>query len=235
MEINEKQLKLNLPFRGLIGGPSSSGKTFFIFRLLMLRKELFNDQFTKIIYCYPHQEFSTKKDQEFFQKLELNVPGIEIANELPSVSSLQASQGHTLLILEDMMHELISSASHMKLYTVYSSHCSVSILTTTQNYFEQGKYSKTILRNQTFIVLFDSLSDRQATSMISRQLFPQSKNFLIECFTWLQNNVTSREYRYVFIDCVCTNLPPGFPQVRSHILKENTDFKMIGFTPKSVR
>ena len=232
MNLRENQLQIKLPFRGLIGGPSSSGKTYFIFRLLSQRASLFAEQFTKIIYCYPHHDFVTQKDREFFQKLELNVPGIEITSELPSVQSLQTNQGHTLLILEDMMQELISSAAHMKLYTVFSSHCSLSILTTTQNYFEQGKFSKTILRNQTFIVLFDSMSDRQATSIISRQLFPHAKNFLTECFTWLQNNVGKRELRYVFVDCVCSDLPPGFDQARTNVLSENTEFKMICFEPK---
>ena len=57
------------------------------------------------------------------------------------------------------MHDLFVKDSH---------HASVSVIFTTQNHFSKGKYSTTITRNVSELVLFDSKSDKQVLTHIGK-------------------------------------------------------------------
>ena len=230
MEVFSENLKIKTPTRGIIAGPSNVGKTYFITRLLEQRNRLFLDNFERIIFCHPFGDFPNDSELTFFQKLENIAPGIEIRAQLPSLNDLQSINGKTLLILDDLIADIVCSAEYMRLFTIHSSHSQISIITTTQNFFEHGKFSKTILRNQNFFVLFDSKSDKQMTSIISRQLFPGKKGFLANCFAWLSKYVEKPEFRYVFIDCGVNNKLASFvPQVRINICKEIPEFDNVLF------
>lgn len=230
MNVTEEELKITVPCRGVICGSSNAGKSYFITRVLKNRSRIFDQPFDQIIFCNGNT-ISSEKDRRYLAHLQELVPGIDILDKLPSHDELEQLEGNTLLILEDMMSTIVNSEEHMRLFTVYSSHCSISVIFTTQNYFEQGKFSKTVLRNQTFLVLFDSVSDRHATSVLSRQMFPKRKNFLNSCFEWLNLNIQKREYRYLFIDCTMATVPLGFPQIRSNIMNESHFNGMLLFEP----
>ena len=235
MEINPEDLLITQPFRGFLSGSSGSGKSSFILRFLQNRSQLCKESFDRVIYCSPnHFENLSDKDRQFFLDLRKSVPFVEIVSEIPDISLLQKSESKcTLLILEDLISEIIASGSISQLYTSISAHSNVSILTTTQNYFEQGKYAKTILRNQTFQVLFNSRTDNYTITNVSRQLFPRNRDFLRNCFTWLNEHVSAHYKRYLFIDCSNhTELPLTFPQVRTNMFKECNFFSPLFFKPK---
>lgn len=235
MEVTKNQLLIKSPFRGFICGASGSGKSAFILNLLAHRNKLCETSFETIIYCHPGDpDHISEKDNLFFQKLREVVPFIQIVTSIPDRDELISYiNKKCLLILEDMISDIFSSEYCSRLFTSISSHSNVSILTTSQNYFEQGKFAKTILRNQTFYVIFNSRGDNQSVSLISKKMFPYSKNFLNHCFNWLDQRITEQYKKYLFIDCSNdSNLPPTFPQVKTNLFSECPFFSPLFFAPK---
>ena len=231
MIINANDFKIQTPFRGLICGPSNSGKTRLITKFIKERLSTFSTNFDNIVYCHPHTTLSDI-DQTLFQELELLFPPIEFHKGLPSLNDLIHYKGSTLLILEDMIDTLVSSVEYSTLYSVYSSHYNISIITTSQNYFQQGKYAKTMLRNQSFLVLFETRNDRMSANHISRQMFPGEGRFVSNCFSWLSRNVENRVFRYLYIECSTNSpLPGNFPQVRANLFLEFNNNGIIVFQP----
>ena len=235
MEIQSSALLLESPFRGYLSGSSGSGKSAFILRLLENRSQICKSTFERIIYSSIFElDHLSEKDAEFHKNLRKTVPFIELTSSLPDLDEIRATnRGPTLLILDDLITEIIDSEQYSKLFTSFSAHSNISVLTTAQNFFEQGKYAKTIVRNQTFHVIFNSRGDNQSISMISRKMFPHDKHFLNECFKWLSSRVSEQYKRYLFIDCSnSSNLPPTFPQVKTNLFNECAFFSPLFFVPK---
>lgn len=231
MIINKEDFKIQVPFRGLLCGPSNSGKTRLIKQFIKHRHSMFSDQFNAIIYCHPHNEIS-EIDQKLFKELEELYPPIEFLPGPPDPIEISKIPGPILVIIEDMIDPIISSADYSKLYSVYSSHYNISILTTSQNYFQHGKYAKTVLRNQSFLILFETRNDRQSANVISRQMFPGKTQFLTNCFNWLSRNVVDRVCRYLYVECATNSpLPGDFPQVRTNLFLESNENGTIVFQP----
>ena len=236
MEVKKGDLKLILPFRGLISGSSGAGKTSFILRFLENRTEICQENFQKVIYCcsmYSEHNL-TEKDKEVYQSLRKAVPYIEFYSTVPDLEELSENKSiHTLLILEDMIQEIVSSEKFSKLYTRISSHSNISVITTSQNYFEQGKHSQTIIRNQTFYVIFQSKGDNQTLSLISSRMFTTSKHFLQKCFGWLNKMGVAGYKKYLFINVnPSTELPQNFPMVQTNMFKESPFFSPVYFDEK---
>ena len=70
MELTNESIKIATPFRGIIAGPSNSGKTYFITRLLQNRIQLISQNFNRIIFCHPFTEHINEKEKVFFHSLE---------------------------------------------------------------------------------------------------------------------------------------------------------------------
>ena len=221
-----------LPFRLFLSGPSNSGKSLFILRLIQNLDLVFESQFKTIFYCHPYYDTLGEKDKKLMNDLKLAYPSIIITHEIPPLLDLQRLDAPTLLILDDLISSIVKNESMAHLYSIYSSHCNVSIITTTQNYFEPGKFSKTIIRNQTILVLFQTNSDRQSTNIITRQIFPGQSHFLEHCFLWLVHHVKKREHRYLIVNCqVNSKTPPSFPQVSTNLFSEFESDGPIFFAP----
>ena len=224
--------KFVLPFRLFLSGPSNSGKSFFILKLIKNIDRVFQSGFNSIIYCHPFYDTLGKKDEKLMSDLRDTYPSIIITHEIPKLIELQRLEGPSLLILDDLITNIVKNESMSHLYSIYSSHCNISIITTTQNYFEPGKFSKTIIRNQTIIVLFQTNSDRQSTNIIARQVFPGHSHFLDNCFKWLVKHVKEREHRYLIVNCqVNSSIPPTFPQVSTNMFFEFEPDGQIFFEP----
>ena len=234
-EIKLNDLKIETPFRGFISGPSGAGKSAFILRFLENRTKLCTNTFEKVIYCsLINLESLSAKDESFLSELKNRVPYIEIYSGLPTLSELiESPHKGTLLILDDLITDVIGSEKYAKLFTSFSAHSNISVLTTSQNFFEQGKYATTIIRNQTFYVLFFSRNDNQTINVISKRMFPHDKHFLRNCFHWINERVTEQFKKYIFIDCSNnTKLPPTFPQVRTNMFNECNFFSPLFLCPE---
>jgi len=92
--INVEDLKFKIPFGMIISGPSNSGKTKLLLRILDSVNELFTPEPSAIVYCYGEYH-------SYIPKLESK--GFKIFSGLPSDEQLVNLPRPYLLVLDDLM------------------------------------------------------------------------------------------------------------------------------------
>lgn len=209
MNIYDARLKSNSSF--IISGPSKSGKTTFVEKMIAKRNELFTKPFSCVLWfcAYPPK---TKLDGV---KYSIGLPTNQF-NDIPS---------HAMVILDDFMSELSQSNELTKLMTKAVHHLPMTLIYITQNLFQAGKDVKTRRMNADYLVLFKNPHDRAQMDYIGRQMYPKDSKFLSSVYT----EVTSHEpYSYLFLDFHQDT--PDEIRVRSHI----TDKMVRVYTPQSI-
>jgi ABC-type phosphate/phosphonate transport system ATPase subunit len=71
------------PFTCMIAGPSKSGKTTLLRKILQSNQNLIHPQVERIVYCY-------SRWQDGFEKLQLTVPAIEFHQGLPDIEEFNS-------------------------------------------------------------------------------------------------------------------------------------------------
>src|SRR5277367_1821128 len=101
------------PANFLLAGPTSSGKTMWVYRFLKHRNELMDQAPQRIIYVY-------KRWQPLFTTMRNEVPGIEFVQGIPEElndDSFLNSNVRNLIVLDDCMEYLGSNSSVDSLFT----------------------------------------------------------------------------------------------------------------------
>ena len=170
------------PFTCVISGPTGSGKSVFVQRLLKHIKTVVSPAPERILYCYGVY-------QEIFSKME----GIDFNEGIPSLTEFDGRK-HTLVIIDDLMHETNDVVT--KLFTRVSHHTNTSVIFITQNLFHASKETRTITLNAQYMVLFKNVRDKLQIGHLSRQMFPNNAKHMVEAYT----DATSEPYSYLFLD-----------------------------------
>ena len=120
----------------IVFGQSGSGKTRFIFKVLQHRHQLFEEKPPcKIRYYYGIW-------QDFFSEIEKDTDNITFHQGLPSEEELLEitdPNSHTLIIIDDLMHEACNSQVVELIFTRLSHHRFLTCFYLLQNLFVQGK------------------------------------------------------------------------------------------------
>ena len=66
--LKEESLRFIVPFSMSVSGPSQSGKTEFIVKLVQQRQNLFTSEFSRIIYCQP--ESLSHRQNDCFERIK---------------------------------------------------------------------------------------------------------------------------------------------------------------------
>src|SRR5947208_16675572 len=154
------------PFTMIISGPTGSGKTVFVNKLL--DAQLFNVKFEEIIWCYSETgsiQSNEKNDVTYIQGL----PTEDMFTGEPK-----------LLILDDLMHE--SDDRVAKLFTKISHHRNVSVIAINQNMFHQSKHSRDMALNSHYLIIFKNPRDKSQITYLARQLFPEKPKFVQDAY-----------------------------------------------------
>ena len=109
MNVDTEQLKLKHPFTLICAGPTGSGKTILIAKILENYKLMTKPVPEKIIYCY-----SIWQDM-FKNMLEVN-PNIVFVQDMITEDQIDPSI-RNLIILDDLMDESKDSGVLSKLFT----------------------------------------------------------------------------------------------------------------------
>lgn len=189
------------PFTMIVAGPSMSGKSTFLQKLLICRKGMFNIEFKRILWCYSENGAKPTIDNIDFHK------------GIPEDTTI-AHTGPQLLILDDLMSDAYN-ARISEIFTKGSHHRNISIILVTQNIFHQGSHSRDISLNAKYIVLFKNPRDRQQFNFIARQIFPESSKELVRVY----NEVTRSPHGYLIIDL--TQGISDFLRFRTNIFNKN--------------
>ena len=138
-----------------VTGATCSGKTFWVYRLLRHKDEMFENPPEKVLYCYGIY-------QPLFGEMEKELPFITFHQGLPStadIEELSNLNSCNLICLDDLMESVTSSSEMETLFVKGMHHRHLSILFLNQNLYCQCKHSRTISLNTHILVLMKNPRD----------------------------------------------------------------------------
>jgi len=112
------------PFTAIIAGPTSCGKTRFVFRLIDNVPTVIYSPPTKIVYCYGE-----------YQELFRRYPRIQFREGLPDIGDFDGREP-TLLIIDDLMQATNETIANM--FRKGSHHRNVSVVFLAQTSFQKN-------------------------------------------------------------------------------------------------
>ena len=175
-------VRLKHAFTCTVAGPTNSGKTWFVFRLIKHAENMITPPPEKIVYCYGE-----------FQPIFAEYPSVEFHEGLPSADRFDGRH-RVLLIIDDLMNE--ADQSVCDLFTKLSHHRSVSVVFITQNLFHKNKFVRTMNLNTHYIVMFKNPRDASQVAVLARQMYPGKSRFVVEAF----QDATKKPHGYLLID-----------------------------------
>jgi hypothetical protein len=190
-------------------GPSQSGKSTLVEKMVAMKDELFNEPFSCVYwYCaYP----PTKK-----------LDGVKYFVGMPTLKDIPP---HALVVLDDFMSELAHTRDLTILMTKVVHHLPMTLIYLTQNMFHEGKDTKTRRMNTTYHILFKNPHEHRQIDYLGQQMFQKDHNFLNSVYY----DVTSNDpYGYILIDSFRET--PLEIKVRSNITEKHVRV----FVPNSV-
>lgn len=180
--ITEDQLNIfSKPARILIGGYSSSGKTFFTLQLL----EKYGSLFDNVIICGLEPSELKSKHSNISFKTGLYDPFID--DDL---------QGKTLMIVDDLM----DNKHYLKVVAkVFSKgrHKKISCIFISQNLYLQDQSYRTISLNASHFVLFKCRDISQISHFARTFIEKEKQSNFISCY---RKHVLEKDYGYIIID-----------------------------------
>jgi hypothetical protein len=168
------------PSSTIIAGPSMSGKTVLTLAILRHAELMYTIPPEKILYAYGVH-------QKKFDALEADVSNLTTHHGLPTreiVEELKSTtdEGHSLLVLDDLMDEICKSSEMCSLFTRDVHHSRISVIMISQNVYHQSRYSRTISLNASYLILMKTCRDLQQIHLLSRQMFPDTPKRLVEAY-----------------------------------------------------
>ena len=100
---------------------------------------------------------------------------IRFVEGLPSsedVDNLTSDGRHHVIVLDDVMQKVVQSPDMVLLFMQGCHHKNLSVIFITQNLFAQGKSSRNIALNTTYLVLLKNVRDASQAALLGRQLYP---------------------------------------------------------------
>jgi len=179
MENSISKFEFNTPCTCIIVGPTSSGKSHLMKKIITYKDDIFSTPPNNIIWCYG-----------VYQKLydELKTMNIQMHEGLPNIEEIPPN---TLLILDDLMTKIDKSVC--TLFTMHSHHRNISTFLITQNIFHQNKAMRDITLNAHYLILLAQRRDVSQIHTLAGQILPYRR----EEFTSVYKEATSKPYGYL--------------------------------------
>ena len=185
-----------------MNGPSGAGKSEFI--LSMLKSDFFVDNFSLVVYCIPHNTAHLPNVKRMIDRLREICKSVVIfegiLSDTESVFHPISEKDACLVIVDDLWPELIESRAFTHFVTFGSRHTNCSLVVTSQNMFQAGKYAVSIRRQFQYLTIFMPTAEKQILVNIGRNLFPSNPMCLINCFKKLIPYTKTPYEQYIFID-----------------------------------
>jgi hypothetical protein len=209
---DEDALKFKIPAGMVIAGPSSSGKSTLMMKLMKNANEMFEPRPAEIVYAYGQYH-------KFIPKLQSE--GITTHPGLPSEEFLNARRRPLLLVMDDLM--MSASDNYLTdLYTKKNHHQQIFSCFLSQNLYD--KHLRVARNNSQYIILTRAPNALLSIRTLGSQLFPKQLNYFIDAY----NQATKENYGYIVLD-----LHPASSQqlrIRTNIFP---DEKRVIFLPQN--
>lgn len=195
------------PCTVLISGPTGSGKTRFVQKVLV--SQLIQPPPQRIVWVYGEW-------QRAYAELQLSHKIEFIHDVIPPLESFSASE-RNLLVLDDQMDKVRDSVIVEKYFTQGSHHRNITVFALNQNAFAKGKSMRTISLNSRVSVLFKNPRDISQVRALGVLMFAKDPNFLVKAY---EDATKDSPYGYLIIDAQ-RDTPDQF-RVISNIFPDET-------------
>ena len=232
--IPESWMKIQTPARVLMFGPSTSGKSLLLARMLQHKEQVFNRKFKRIFYIYPDYMHGSRV--AYLQKLRESTPEIELIAGLEQLpwEELKYDSEPKLLLIDDLIDELCASKDVCSLFNRDSHHFNLTYVITVQSYFFKSPVAGeavNLRRGATDIILFKNRADETVLGIVARTKVPKTPQLLYEAMDWLEANDYDRVDQYLVIDAHPMSRMPKGTKVRTDIIpKRNGKLEPIYFS-----
>jgi hypothetical protein len=188
--------KALLPFKTpttiVVCGPSQSGKSTFIHRLLSEASGMFDQTTKQVLYCY--QEW-----QPIYTNLEQSIDNLTMHKGMPSKESLETlarnNNEHSVIVLDDMQMSVMNSEDMQYLVTVLVHHYNMTAIILLQNLFPRGKVARDISLNAHYVVLMANKRSVSQVKTFAHQIQGNASS-IMSAF----HKATSLSYGYLLVD-----------------------------------
>ena len=200
--------RIKHPFCMVVVGPTASGKTSFVIKLLEHSKSLLSPTPDYVVWFYGIETKDLSKDKY------LSSNNITAIRGLPDSFDKYIIPGKSnLLIIDDLMTEVVTNRNVTELITRQCHHKNTSVILLLQDFFYEGSQRKTFLRNAQYLVLFPTPLDMSSIYAIARKIMPKKVKTFLNIF----ERATKKPYSYLFIDGNVQSPPEA--QLRTDIFK----------------
>ncbi len=199
---------IQTPARLELLGPSQGGKSTLLLKLVG-DSSVWDRLPQRVMYCAP-----TLADRDDYlarlrEVCESNGQELQCVEKIPLHEEMLAfAEGKPLMFIADDLLALEEGGSRMRsLMLMDSHHCNISVLYTVQNPFYKSPHLDlvTLSRNLSGRLVLYQQADLLQYKLISSRLFPERKNFLLDC---LSEAKTLYNLNYVYADLHCFSRLP---------------------------
>lgn len=214
-------LKIMTPARIIISGPTDCGKSSLISQFIKFRHDIFDCDFSRIIYCYPPNTAHFKYD--YLTTLQTCFDKIELIEGIPNINDFHPDKP-SLLVIDDLYLQAINSNFVYQLFIHNSHHLSVTVLLACHNIFEKGRHSVTLNRNITYRVVFFDAANNYILRLLGSQMFPDSANSLLHAMSKLNEVQPQARLKYLFLDLCPHSKRPLNLRIETNIFSKHPLF-----------
>ena len=177
-------VRLKAPFTSILSGPTSSGKTYLLKRLIEHRRSVCFPEPVEVIYCYA-----------IYQPIFDTMEGVQFHEGMLDVEARIPRDGkHRWLIVDDLMEDAGKGDTTNNLFTKQSHHLNVSVFFVTQNFFI--KQMRTMSINSHYLFIYKNPRDSSSITHLSKQIYPLNGKFMMDAY----RDATSKPYSFLLVD-----------------------------------
>lgn len=207
--------RFQFPFSAVCTGPSLSGKTSFLIKLLDRTQDLISEKIDCVIWFYgiktPTLKYLESKYNKFWFRCEQGIPDTEYLEQYVPLGK------KALFILDDLAQEAANSPLVCKLLNNYVHHKNIAVFLVLQDLFCPGKYRVSFLKTIHYLVLFNNPLNHSVAKITAQRFMPYNVKAFIEVY----DEIFKQPYSYLLLD--------GH-QKTANILRIRTDIFNIGQT-----
>ena len=207
---------LEIPSTILVLGPTNSGKTALVSKLIERWTSVTNsgDPIDKLVICYGGKYQDAY--EEMLDSLDPSSEG-EIHCNFPRNLSWNSNRTNVLILDDIFGEELKKNVELERIFCVDSHHEKVTCILILQDLTCQSQTIRTCLRNAQYIFLTPSSKNGTLLVTLQRMLFPSKRGYLSACWD-LCFREGGKIGDYMLIDC-STGCPSDF-RVRTGLMED---------------
>lgn len=158
--------KIVTPCRITFAGPSQSGKTYRVFKILEYAEFMLDkpEHAQNVIFFYNKWSKLYENNDHLVSEWIDKCPTTEMIEEKAAPFK---DQGGCIVVIDDFGSELTNDI--VKFFTVTSHHMNVSGFLITQNLFPDEKYARSCALNTSHTLIFNNKRDRNQVATFGRQ------------------------------------------------------------------